>query len=397
VAAAVYRMPLPLQDRQRIMITAKDIAINEGCYKPLLAGVDTLEVGFCVDEYLIDDYCWDTLEWAKLEAQSTHFDNYKGQVTLAGKRFMVKRSGAQRYNYILENDDVTVKIFKEARGGRNYPELVVTFRSHFLWRSGWQDALGSIVDWVNTWVRGSVIKPSRVDLTVDFIGPLPQLSPDLREVVTRAKGKTAHLETVDNASRYSQGRLQSGYSFGKGDLSCRIYNKKLEIAKSNKGWFKELWRDNGWQEGQPVTRVEFQCRRAFLRSLQIETIDYLVQLPDVWHYTVNNWIAIKEPSPDTHRSRWPDSEFWQAVKSATPLFGDITGVSRLKQLRPKAEALQRQLRGCMTSLGALAIESLPGCPVSYGRKYVKSLMNKWLESSEFEDDVRIKAAKFASM
>lgn len=337
------------------------------------------------------------LEQAKLDAQSTQFENYKGQVTLAGSRFIVKRSGAQRYNYILENDDVTVKIFKEARGGRNYPELVITFRSEFLWRSGWQAALDKVVEWVKAWAVVSMIKPSRVDLTVDFIGGLPQLSPDFNEVITRVKGKTAHLENIDNASRYNQGKSPSGYSLGKGDISCRIYNKALEISKSNKSWFKELWRGNGWQEGQPVTRVEFQCRRPFLRSLQIETIDDLIQLPDVWNYLVNKWMVIKEPSPDTHRNRWPDSEFWQAVKSSTHLFGNVTGVSRLKQMKPKAEALQKQAKGCLASLGALAIESLPGCPVDYGRKYVKALMDKWIDSPDFEHDLRTRATKFSSM
>ena len=45
-----------LQDRQRIMITARIWLLTKGVIN-LYGRVDTLEVGFCVDGYLIDDYC----------------------------------------------------------------------------------------------------------------------------------------------------------------------------------------------------------------------------------------------------------------------------------------------------------------------------------------------------
>ena len=54
----------------------------------------------------------DTLEWAKQLKALTLITTKAGY---AGRQRLWSTLGAQRYNYILENDDVTVKIFKEAR------------------------------------------------------------------------------------------------------------------------------------------------------------------------------------------------------------------------------------------------------------------------------------------
>jgi hypothetical protein len=100
-------------------------------FKCLLAGIDTLELSISVKEYKLTEEQWNLISNAKQAAQNTRFD--KGCVIeILGHKFEVKRTGGQRYNYILENGDVTIKISQEAQGGKYFPELHITFRSEYI-------------------------------------------------------------------------------------------------------------------------------------------------------------------------------------------------------------------------------------------------------------------------
>ncbi len=177
----------------------------------MIAGIDTLEIGYCIQEYKLSQDEWDTLEHAKEAAQATQFDKGTG-IKFRGLLVMVMRTGSSRYKYILTNDDFDIRIFSEARSGSNFPELKVRFKSMFLWREGWAASVQKMDEWLRTWVEVSEVKVSRVDLTVDFLGPLPDLSPALKEVITRAKSK----REFGNYERYAQGKQQNGYRFGTG-------------------------------------------------------------------------------------------------------------------------------------------------------------------------------------
>lgn len=84
---------------------------------------------------------------------------------------------------------------------------------------------------------------SRVDVFVDF-----QCDYDMEAFprvawVTRAGGFDTH-------ARIGQ---FTGYSIGMGgNISSRLYNKTLEIKKSNKTYFDELWRRGGVDPERPI-------------------------------------------------------------------------------------------------------------------------------------------------
>ena len=50
-----------------------------------------------------------------------------------------------------------------------------------------------------------------------------------------------------------------------------------------------------------MTRVEAQCRRNFLRSMQVETISDMDRtLPDIWtHFT--SWLTLRDQNNDRNR------------------------------------------------------------------------------------------------
>lgn len=362
-------------------------------YKPLIAGVDTLEIGYCIREYRLSQLEWDTMAEAKESAQSTLFDKGTG-IRFRGYDFMVLRTGATRYKFILNNEDIQIRIFPDARSGINFPELKITFRSQLLWRHDWRDEVRRIHDWVCSWADVIETKVSRVDITVDFIGPLPKLSPELREVVTRARNKREY----GTYERYSEGKHQTGYRFGANDTLCRIYDKTNEILRSDKKWVEHLWADKGWVKGETVTRVEFQCRRKIIRGMQIETIeDLFLIVPDLWKMLTVEWLTIKMVKDDSHRTRWPISEFWRTVQDSLSCFGQISGVSRIKQMRPKGEMIERQLKGMIKSYIALGSKSLAGSDIEYGTKFFRYKLEEWLSEPGFDKEVEKRRHKYDSM
>lgn len=365
-------------------------------YRPLIAGVDTLEVGYSIAGFRLEDDEWDGLEAAKLAAQSTPYKNDFGHVTLRGQTFSVARGGGIRHTYLLTNDDVRLRIAETALGGLYYPEVHAAFNSAYLWREQWKGAAESLESWVRDWAEVSATTIARCDLTLDVCGPMPTLSPDLREVVTRARSRSER--GVLEFERNSSSAGVETYRFGKNDLLGRIYDKRKEALRSNKDWFKVLWASQGWGEDEPVTRVEFQGRRKFLRKYQVNTVEDLdAQMGDVWKYLVERWLTIRDVADDGHRHRWPMSDFWRCVQESTAQFGVPTGVSRLDQTRPRLESLVKQLGGLMVSVGALGIDAVPEGNGDVGKKLLQSVTTTLLNDPALDERMTRRAARFRSM
>ena len=90
--------------------------------KVLLAGIDTLAVGFNVDEYLLTPEDWAALADAKLAGQGKMFDSGGQPIVFQGHKFSMSPKGSHGYEYVLVNDDITIKLAVRATGGSAYPE-----------------------------------------------------------------------------------------------------------------------------------------------------------------------------------------------------------------------------------------------------------------------------------
>ena len=72
------------------------MGVGEIVYKPLIAGIDTLEIGYCIREFKLTDEEWDIMAKAKESAQTTRFD--KGTaIKFRGYELTVMRTGSLRY------------------------------------------------------------------------------------------------------------------------------------------------------------------------------------------------------------------------------------------------------------------------------------------------------------
>ncbi len=364
----------------------------------LLAGVDTLAVGFIISEFCLEPEEWQRLADAKSGGQQSMFSSGGVGVELRGHKFAVSPKGSHGYEYVLVNDDITLQLAERATGGSAYPEVRVTWRSQYLWRYGWRAVYARVREWIGTWADVSAEKVSRADLCIDLNLGVPDVNLKSGEVVSYARSKREFY-----VEHHVRGLMDTGYRFGQGDLLCRVYDKLAEIEVSSKAWFKQMWQKRGWDGESPVTRVEFQARRGHLVSQQIETMEDLErQLADLWCYFAG-WVSLRDEGNDSNRRRWPVKPFWKLVEDAVSHFGRLTGIVRIAQRRPKIEALQRQAKGLMSSMVAhymATFECSAGVPIGFQAALgwvVEKLVPEWINDDEFRDKTTNRASKFAFM
>lgn len=344
------------------------------------SGVDTLIIGYMIDEYRYPDD-FEVLREAKLRAGEKMFNKMGYPVNWSGTGFSMKASGGSGYEWIIKNDDVMIRIAKEAWQGKVFPEVFVTFFSQYLWTEGTDGAVSKLTEWLNKWAVIKETRVSRYDLCIDLAMPLPEINL-VKEVVTRARNKVEYDSPIE---RYITGRCTTGYKIGSGDLSARIYDKTAEIYVSQKEWFHDYWLEKGWDGKIPVTRCEFQFRRQFLKEMDVNSYEDLIErMADIWRYCTQDWLKICYPGTKTNQSRWKVKEYWQFIQDNYTLFGQAWGVLRLKTRNIKYEHLMQLVRGAAVSAGANKANA-HGIHVAMFQ--LKKDIDNILKSEDFKNDV----------
>ena len=361
-------------------------------YKIVNSGIDSLVLGFSIEKHLDLDSFTD-LEDSKLLAGDKMFNSKGSPVSWYGVDFVMQPRGARGYEWILRNDDVIVCIAREAKGGSVLPEVYVTFSASYLWSHGSTAAVNLFKRWLSKWSLFAEDKVSRCDLCLDIEMTTPLI--DLhKEIVTRAKHKGYYLKDL---SGYMRGLHDSGYEFGKGDLVGRFYDKTLEITSSKKYWFRDIWNANGWDGVTPVTRVEFQMRRNFLKLFQIDDYDDLeLAVGSTWRYCTGDWLRVCEPSKgrkNNHQHLLPAQEWWTFVQQSRCLFGEDVGLTRFKLKKPRYDALMAQGKGVLSSALALGASAVG---ISEALYYFHKDINHWLKN-ELRDEAINKIAGVSNM
>ena len=345
-------------------------------YKVVNSGIDSLVLGFSIKEY-IDSDSFTELEDSKLLAGNKMFNSKGYPVSWYGVDFIVQPRGARGYEWILRNDDVIVCIARETKGGSVLPEVYVTFSASYLWSHGSTKAVKLFKQWLGKWALFTEDKVSRCDLCLDIEMTTPMI--DLhKEIVTLAKHKGYYLKDL---SGYMRGLHDSGYEFGKGNLVGRLYDKTLEIMSSKKDWFRDIWAANDWDGVTPVTRVEFQIRRKFLKLFQINGYDDLEPaVASTWRYCTGDWLRVCEPSKgkkNNHQHLLPAQEWWAFVQQSKCLFGEDVGLTRFQLKKPRYDALMAQGKGVISSALALRASAVGISEALYS---FRKDMDAWLKN-----------------
>lgn len=118
--------------------------------KVVASGIDTLVVGFEIQEYL-ETECFELLTEAKEKAGEKMFNSKGYGLEWFGVEFSISARGSKGYEWVLRNADVTVCIAREAKGGSIMPEVYVTFSSQNLWANGPEKAVNDFIQWLLRW------------------------------------------------------------------------------------------------------------------------------------------------------------------------------------------------------------------------------------------------------
>jgi len=311
-------------------------------------GLDMLKVSFWVEWY--DETLLDDLDRRKRELQTTDFDS---EVFIKEHywEWNLLRSGTKHFNYRLVSGDVKLMINRRKAEG-----TVPTVRLEIGSLSAQANCF-TIYEQVVFFLEShgaKIVKEhiSEVHLAADFIGL------DIKKLYVESRDNWIARSTTFSVF-FKHWKL-TGVSIGKGDLMMRIYDKVLELghAGHKQEVFAELWGVEKYND-LPVTRVEYQLRRATLRQFSgevgtINTVkDLLFALKSLWNYCTQDWSRFTETivNRNHNQSKAKISEFWEAVQSVV-----WTGVHEFQRGKVIAhkdiDALRKQARGILMSICA---------------------------------------------
>jgi len=298
------------------------------------------------------------------------------------------------YAFLIETEDFSVKLLGERI--RHRPGVYIELRSHALHThpGGPQGACEAALSWVReklfadqaeTLARDAIsfgtAKLSRADIHIDWQGgytpTLSGASEELRCFIRPGKTKWAF---------YGQGHEPTGYSFGRGHIQARLYNKTRETAeKANDAYAVLLAARNSdaFDPGQEVWRLEFQLRREGAKGfklyvrpeaddgedeieaeLQAEDLQHIGTLPrffarvhELFLYLTAHWLRLVEDKGATNRSRWPMHPTWADLRehfahaaAMSPLDEDKARLVRGARYSGKSRVLRRLALGVVKSL-----------------------------------------------
>lgn len=240
------------------------------------AGADTIELSFTDVE--VSEAMWDRLEQerqiAKLlmkERRYIHVPEWlNAQIHPTGAR--------GGYRFLLETPTFAVKLL---RGVPNRPPIYVELRAYGLHthESGELAAVEEACrfiretlladqdqQWAAQAITADTARCSRLDLYIDWQGgwrPDFAHGGDERHFIKRVHA---------DVDRHSVNGQVTGFDVGKGAVRARIYNKSVEMRKSQQEWYPELLaaRNGGrFDPALDLWRLEFQLRREGVKGFRL--------------------------------------------------------------------------------------------------------------------------------
>ena len=277
---------------------------NNEYFKLLRFGIDSLYLSYQGELF---PEVKERLVKLKQLAQHPEADQQaQAQYAIAGHIFEVKDKGSSIFQYVIEDGAFRISLSKTSK---KTPMAYVKLSSRYLCSNTPIEAekhlrhilseLGILSDYAHV---------SRIDLCADFVSNENMESWGREAWITRGKKIDAHAVN----------EKFTGWSIGLGGkISCRLYNKLIEIHTSGRTDLVPLWKEAGWQEGEPIWRVEFQLMRDILAEHGLIDLDStLANLNGLWSYASTEWLRLTLPNPDDQtRSRWPINPLWGYISS----------------------------------------------------------------------------------
>jgi hypothetical protein len=176
-----------------------------------ITGVDALTVGFKM-KGAFDEGAWNIAQHRAIKAKQRE----AGEFDFCGRKVNVKAHGSGNYAWVFSSPDLRGALSPYWQEGKHYPELMLTANSVMLWREGFCGAFNQLHDVASELgeVVGDVV--SRVDLCGDYNFELPDVGKERIGGRVQARSEFSVVE-------HMRGKSTQGYSFGRGDLTARLY------------------------------------------------------------------------------------------------------------------------------------------------------------------------------
>lgn len=370
---------------------------------------------------------------ARLTALRAVAERSEGRVVIgrgAHRWILAPHGAAGGYRWRLDGPWCSISLRAQDVSGQ--ASWFVEVRSAWLWRAGVDAVIGELQALARAWAptewRGDVrVTVARLDLAVDYQGWVPSG----RELiatpcehcgrrpavafVTRAMWRAVYMEAeraawgadlgeaeaaeraeaFKRAERAGQacdrdtrgdavwlrGQALSGFSFGRGEVAARMYDKTREIRTGGKLWFHAVWRAGGADPEAPVWRLEFQLRGEALRRGVLAVVepgrpvgvasgaDWPVvrrALDGIWAAMTGRdgpgWLSARDPSTGNegregkNKARWGVRREWEAL--AAVRFGRAAEWARTYPVR-KPTVAQTWAAEDAAAVGARTSAALP--------------------------------------
>lgn len=327
---------------------------------PLRCAIDSLYVSYSGFLTLETE---STLNYLKSIAQGKEKESKSlAKLSILDHQFEVLPKGSNKMSFVLVDNWFRIEL--SARKSKKLPLAYVQISSELLTSKSVENILAKLDLIIHSLGSPSgSARISRVDLCMDFFckGEFDFAKVISDDFKTKAEFINAY---------YLNKRL-SGFVIGKGDVSCRIYNKLEEIKKSGKEYLKDLWKQKGWLYPSPVWRVEFQFRREFLQQVSIYHLEQLLNnRENLWKYATVGWLELVVPNEDSNPSRWPMHPAWLEITQSCNQH-DAPSVQRVpKERLPSDESLFINGLSAITSF--MAREGISEVDEAFGEFWTKA-------------------------
>ncbi|MBU1691649.1 MAG: replication initiation factor [Gammaproteobacteria bacterium] len=277
---------------------------NSEYFKPLRWGVDSLYLSYPGE--LFPEADAKLKELKKIAQSPEDHEAVLAQYPMEDHLFEVKDKGTKFFPYILVDNAFHIQFSRSKAMPLAYIQISSEYLTHVSPAEA-EKALRQIVEQF-----GTVNEPanvSRIDLFVDFFSSEDMESWNRHAWVTRGS----------SINQYAVEGEFSGWVIGPGGvISCRLYDKTLEIEKQSKKFYlHKLWKMAGWNGTDKVWRLEFEIKREVLTQKGLPKLNHvLANLNGLWSYATTEWLRLTLPNlDDKTRSRWPIHPLWGYLSS----------------------------------------------------------------------------------
>lgn len=292
----------------------------------LACGIDTLDVTVGIQWSQMFKRIQYELEDKRQGLQGSGVDAEYWR-TIENHDYLLCPSGKKNYRYRLKTPygEICIGVASADLSPSNNGEMHFSPASIALWNLGREECFSRLERFITN-LGGTLlyIKPSRVDLCADFHIP-EGLDLDFLEICRVSRTTNTHPHLDDRS-------LQTWYLYSKdSSVLLRIYNKSLEIEKSNKPWFWDVW---GIEKSENVWRVEYEVKRKTLKGYAINEVTQLEKMVSaLWAELTGNWMSLRLPDHkrNTRRTVHP---WWLDVQEVSLRFGEYNELGKAETLEP---------------------------------------------------------------